>query len=123
MPTYYYKAINEKGAIVRNRVEESSKLILVKKLKSNGLFPIAVTQAVARNTKKVRKKKNTSNLQDIIRTINTSEINVSGSKRKSFVQTINNYIAKQEKITFRDIMIFTQYFYLLKKLISTMYMP
>ncbi len=115
MPTYYYKAINEKGVIVRNRVEESSKLILVKKLKSNGLFPIAVTQAVARNTKKVRKKKNTSNLQDIIRTINTSEINVSGSKRKSFVQTINNYIAKQEKITFRDIMIFTQNFYLLKK--------
>lgn len=115
MPTYYYKAINEKGVIVRNRVEEGSKLILVKKLKSNGLFPIAITQAVARKTKVTKKKKNTSTLQDVMKTINTSEINVNGGRRKSLVQTVNNYIATQEKITFRDIMIFTQNFYLLKK--------
>lgn len=115
MPTYMYKAINEKGVIVRNRVEEGSKLILVKKLKSNGLFPIAITQTVARKSKATKKKKNTSNLQEVMRNVNTSQIDLSDTKKKSFMQTVNTYFAMQEKITFRDIMIFTQNFYLLKK--------
>lgn len=115
MPTYMYKAINEKGVIVRNRVEEGSKLILVKKLKSNGLFPIAITQTVARKSKATKKKKNTSNLQEVMRNANTSQLDMNDAKRKSFMQTVNTYFAMQEKITFRDIMIFTQNFYLLKK--------
>ena len=115
MPTYMYKAINEKGVIVRNRVEEGSKLILVKKLKSNGLFPIAITQTVARKSKATKKKKNTSNLQEVMRNANTSQLDMNDTKRKSFMQTVNTYFAMQEKITFRDIMIFTQNFYLLKK--------
>ena len=114
MPTYMYKAINDKGVIVRNRVEEGRKLLLVKKLKSNGLFPIAITQTVARKTT-VKKKKKNINIQDAMKTINTSQIEANDRKKKSFVQTINAYLATQEKISFRDIMIFTQNFYLLKK--------
>ena len=89
-----YKAINDKGVIVRNRVEEGSKLLLVKKLKSNGLFPIAITQTVARKTT-VKKKKKNINIQDAMKTINTSQIEASDRKKKSFVQTINAYLATQ----------------------------
>ena len=115
MPTYVYKAINEKGVVVRNRVEEGSKLMLIKKLKSSGLMPIAITQTATRKSKAVKKKKNTPNIQDAMRTINTSQIGLDDGKKKSVFQTINAYFAMQEKITYRDIMIFTQNFYLLKK--------
>lgn len=115
MPTYMYKAINDKGVIVRNRVEEGSKLILVKKLKSNGLHPIAITQTVARKSNNVKKKKNATTLQDVMKSISTSQIDINDGRRGSWTQALNTYFATQEKITFRDIMIFTQNFYLLKK--------
>ena len=115
MPTYMYKAINDKGMIVRNRVEEGSKLILVKKLKSNGLHPIAITQTVARKSNNVKKKKNTTTLQSVMKSISTSQIDINDGRKGSWTQTLNNYFATQERITFRDIMIFTQNFYLLKK--------
>ena len=44
MPLYIYKAVSEKGQVVTNRVEELNKFVLLKKIKSNGLMPIAVTQ-------------------------------------------------------------------------------
>lgn len=115
MPTYMYKAINEKGMIVRNRVEEVSKLLLVKKLKSNGLHPIAITQTVARKVNNTKKKKNTSSLQSVMKSMGTSQIDINNPRKSSWTQALNTYFATQEKIKFRDIMIFTQNFYLLKK--------
>ena len=115
MPTYMYKAINDKGMIVRNRVEEGSKLLLVKKLKSNGLHPIAITQTVARKSNNTKKKKNTSSLQNVMRSMGTSQIDINTPRKGTWTQALNTYFATQEKITFRDIMIFTQNFYLLKK--------
>ena len=34
MPLYIYKAVTEKGQIVRNRVEEINRFVLLKKLKN-----------------------------------------------------------------------------------------
>ena len=48
MPTYRYKAVNKRGIIVRNVVEEGNKMALMRKLKSNGLFPISISQVVTR---------------------------------------------------------------------------
>ena len=37
MPTFVYRAVNEKGTIVRNRVEDINKKSLIRKLKNNNL--------------------------------------------------------------------------------------
>lgn len=51
-----------------------------------------------------------------MKNVNTSSIMSSREKkRESYIQKINNALAKTEKITTRDIVIFTQNFYLLKK--------
>ena len=51
-----------------------------------------------------------------MRTANSSSvIQGRGRKKQSFVEKVNLAISKQEKITTRDIMVFTQNFYLLKK--------
>ena len=51
-----------------------------------------------------------------MKNVNTSNI-ISNreKKRESYIQKINNALAKTEKITTRDLVIFTQNFYLLKK--------
>lgn len=51
-----------------------------------------------------------------MKNVNTSNIMSSREKkRESYIQKINNALAKTEKITTRDLVIFTQNFYLLKK--------
>ena len=57
MPEYIYRAVTEKGQIVRNRVEDVNRNTLIKKLKNNNLLPISITQ-VGYNSK--RKKANKS---------------------------------------------------------------
>ena len=44
MALYSFKASTEDGRIVKNKVNEISKLALIKKLKDNGLYPIEITQ-------------------------------------------------------------------------------
>ena len=51
-----------------------------------------------------------------MKTANSSSvIQGRGRKKQSFVEKVNLAISKQEKVTTRDIMVFTQNFYLLKK--------
>ena len=44
MPEYVYRAVDENGLVVKNRVQDKSKQSLIKKLKVNGLMPINVSQ-------------------------------------------------------------------------------
>ena len=44
MPIYVYRAITDKGIIVKNRVEDLSRNNLIKKLRKNNLTPIKITQ-------------------------------------------------------------------------------
>ena len=46
MPTFIYKAITPQGNIVKNKVDDASKLSCIRKLKRNGLTPISVTQTL-----------------------------------------------------------------------------
>lgn len=116
MPEYVYKAVTDKGLVVKNRVEDSSKQSLIRRLKMNGLMPIQVVQ-VGYNSKKVKKaKRNIHDVEDIMKTVNTTSIlNNNASRNISFVEKINLQLAATEKITNRDLVIFTQNFYLLKK--------
>ena len=115
MPTYVYRAMTRSGLIVRNKIESSSRQNLLKTLKGNGLIPIDVRQIRYVGKQKKRAKKNITNLEEFMKNINTTHLGKSKSKQLTSAEKIHLYFAKTEKITTRDIMIFTQDFYLLKK--------
>ena len=115
MPTYVYKAVTRQGVIVRNKVEVASRQYLIKTLKNNNLLPISIEQMAyhSKNAPK-KQKKNITNIQEIMKNVNTTQI--AGDRKKlTTKEKINLYFAKTEKITQRDIVVFTQNFYLLKK--------
>ena len=118
MPLYVYKAVTAKGQIVRNRVEEINRFVLLKKLKSNNLMPIKVTQIqmnkkASRGMKKQRK--NVESSDSVLKTVREQEIARSMSSKRRFSDKAKQALFSNTKITNRDIVIFTQDFYLLKK--------
>ena len=116
MPEYVYKAVTDKGLVVKNKVEDSSKHSLVRKLKDNGLTPIQVVQVGYINKSQKKNKRNINNIEDIMKTANSTNIlNNATRKNLSVIEKINLKLATTEKITNRDLVIFTQNFYLLKK--------
>ena len=114
MPTYMYKAVTTKGVIVRNKVESASRLTLIKSLKNNNLIPISIEQLAYKSSKQ-KKKKNVTDIQEIMKNVNTTQLGTEKRKTLSAKEKVNLYFAKSEKITTRDLVIFTQNFYLLKK--------
>lgn len=116
MATFNYRALTEDGRIVRNRVEEGNRLNLIKKLKANGLYPISITQSMASKSKNAKKKKrNISTTASDIERVNTAVTMTDNRRKLTIKDKINNYIGTTDRITERDISIFTQNFYLLKK--------
>ena len=115
MPTYVYRAMTKSGLIVRNKIESPSRQNLLKTLKGNDLLPIDVQQIRYVGKQQKKAKKNITNIEEIMKNVNTTNIGKSKPKQLSTKEKINLYFAKTEKITTRDIMIFTQNFYLLKK--------
>lgn len=117
MPQYLYRAITDKGLIVKNRVEENSKQSLIRRLKSDGMTPIQIVQVSYGSKKKVKRtKKNITNMDEIMKTANsTNVLSNKNAKRITFKEKITATLAATEKITSRDLVIFTQNFYLLKK--------
>ena len=117
MPEYVYRAITKEGVIVKNRVDSPSKQNLIRKLKNGDLLPIDVIQ-VGYGAKKgrTRNRKNVTDIDQIMKTANSSTIvQGRGRKNQTVVEKINLALSKQEKIKTRDLMVFTQNFYLLKK--------
>lgn len=120
MPLYNYKAANSKGEIVHNRkVEAISKFVLLKKLKENGLLPISVTQIrVSNKANKIMKKqkRNVESSDSVLKTVREQEIarNIN-SKDNTFMGKAKKALFSNVNIVNRDIIIFTQNFYLLKK--------
>ena len=113
MPTYIYKAVTSSGLVVRNRVEAGSKQNLIRTLKENDLMPITIEQIAYSSKKKKTKKKNIKDIEEIMKNVNTTRINT--KKTSTVKEKINMYLSKTEKITSRDVIVFTQNFYLLKK--------
>ena len=113
MPTYVYKAATSSGLIVRNRVEAGSKQNLIRILKNNDLMPISIDQVAYSSKRRKTKKKNIKDVEEIMKNVNTTDIRT--KKETSTKEKINMYLSKTEKVTSRDLVIFTQNFYLLKK--------
>lgn len=114
MPTYMYKAVTDKGQVIRNKVEAASKQTVIRILKDNDLMPITVEQLSYSAKRQKVKKRNITDMQEIMKNVNTTQINTK-KNTISAKEKINTYLAKTEKITDRDLVIFTQNFYLLKK--------
>ena len=116
MPEYIYRAVTSKGQVVRNRVEDVNRNTLIKKLKNNDLLPISITQ-VGYNSKKAKvNKRNIMDIDDIMKQADSANILQGRAMAKPTIkERVNLALSREEKITTRDIIIFTQNFYLLKK--------
>ena len=116
MPEYIYKAVTTQGQIVKNRVEAASKNNLVKVLKHNDLLPIEVVQVSYRSKKGRVNKRNIIDIDDIMQTANSANV-LRGREtvKPSLREKVNLALSTGQKITIRDVIVFTQNFYLLKK--------
>jgi len=112
MPTFKYKAVTESGSIVENRVEEINRKNLIRKLKNNNLMPINIVQVDRKIISQKQKKKRNINISEEFMN-NTVFGNNENKTRKSILKSLGINVTK--KITTRDIVIFTQDLYLLKK--------
>ena len=116
MPEYIYKAVTSKGQVVRNRVEAVNKNNLVRKLKNNDLLPISIVQVGYKSRKSKANRRNIMDIDDIMKQADSANIMQGRAKAKpSLKERVNLALSREEKITTRDIVIFTQNFYLLKK--------
>ena len=117
MPEYVYRAITKEGVIVKNRVDSPSKQNLIKRLKSGDLLPIDIVQVgYGRRKAGKQSRRNVTDIDQVLKTANSATI-VQGRERKqqTAIEKINLALSKQEKVKKRDIVVFTQNFYLLKK--------
>ncbi len=116
MPEYIYRAVTSKGQVVRNRVEDVNRNNLINKLKSNDLLPISVIQVGYKSKKTKVNRRNMMDIDDIMRQADSANIMQGRALAKpSIRERVNIALSRDEKITNRDIIIFTQNFYLLKK--------
>lgn len=112
MPTFVYRAVTENGDIVRNRVEDINRKSLIRKLKNNNLMPINIVQVdrviIA---KKKKQKRNVNGPGTVID--ESLFVNNNKKRAKNILKKLGINLTK--KITTRDLVIFTQDLYLLKK--------
>ena len=104
--------------LVKNRVEEPSRQVLIKKLKENGLIPVDIIQTAFRSTnlrQTKKKKRNVSDTDEVMQYANTSRIGNEAAKTFTARERITLFLTKQDRITQKDIAVFTQNFLLLKR--------
>lgn len=119
MPLYIYKAVDKNKQVISNRVEAINRFVLMNKLKRNGFMPIKVTQVrmtgKANNLRR-KQKKNVETSGSILKELRERQTSTSRiSKTQAFRKDAKRILFSNIKISNRDIVIFTQDFYLLKK--------
>lgn len=118
MPLYRYKAVTKAGDIVEYRAESINQYELIKKLKMNELLPIQVTKinsSVLTQKNRKKQKRNIESNNSILKSIRSEEIKKSLRSKPNVLDRVQKTLNKNAKITKRDIAIFTENFYLLKK--------
>lgn len=114
MPTYMYKAITKQGQIVKNKITDSSRANCIRKLKRNDLEPISIVPTIRLKREAKKKPKNLKRPAQVVRR-DIEPKKQSKVNKASFTEKIMNKISNAKKISKRDLRIFTQNFYLLKK--------
>ena len=116
MPLFKYKAVTKQGQIIEHKVDALNQYMLIDKLKKNDLLPIEVTQVNSLVSNKTKKqKRNIESNNSVLKSIRSDEIKKSLKVKPSFFTKVKRALNKNSKITKRDIAIFTENFYLLKK--------
>ena len=116
MPVYTYKAMTRAGLVVRNKIEMSSRQKLIENLKNNEMIPIDIKQLAYSAKSRVKKqKKNINEIQELMKNTNTTQLDKRNKKKLTAVEKINIYLNAGSKVPQRDLVVFTQQFYLLKK--------
>lgn len=122
MPVFICKSLTPQGQIVKTRLEETSRVSCIKKLKRNGMTPISV-QAIsslrAPKTQMMHERKRMKSTMSYATAAQVKKNAINKQKKtKADISELFNSdssIVRGPKITSRDIRIFTQNFYLLKK--------
>ena len=116
MPIFVYRAVTNNGTIVRNKVEDINRKSLIKKLKRNNLTPINIVQVNRIVSKRTQKqKRNISDVNDIVKDIDAGSY-FNATERPEKVSLLKRMgLNITTRITTRDLVIFTQDLYLLKK--------
>ena len=120
MPQFNCRALTPQGQIVRSVVEDSSRLACIRKLRKNGLTPIVVKQVSAMkvlSSKKTAVKKARNIKPTAVASVNRRANKKSKTKKpqSGIWDMLNSDLGGGKKITSRDIRVFCQNFYLLKK--------
>lgn len=123
MPKFEYKALTSQGQIVKNKVVETSKSACIKKIKRAGMTPITVKQIVevnfSKNKQELDQRKNLKSKEQLKQEKEViSRLTKRRTQNDDFSKKLNsavNFPTFSNKVTPRDIRIFTQDFYLLKK--------
>ena len=118
MPVFAYKAVTESGLVVKNKIEETNKHAVVQRLKRNNLMPISIVpvRGLILNSKKQKKeRKNVTDISQIMKNVNTANIMNQDTKKFTLKEKIMISLNANQKVTTRDLLIFTENFYLLKK--------
>ena len=85
MPLYIYKAVNREGQLIKNKVEEINRFILLKKLKKNGYMPIDVTQIrMSTRANRIMKKqrKNVEGSNSVLKDLKKRNLNIGDITRR-----------------------------------------
>ena len=115
MPEYSCKVLTNQGQIIRTNVESTSRIACIKKLRSNSLMPISIKPIlkISFGNLETSKKKKFRN----IKTTTMTSYNSNGKKaKKGILGNLNVTLHNDsKKPSSRDLRVFTQNFYLLKK--------
>lgn len=116
MPLYKYRAVTKTGDIVEYRADAPSRYALLAKLKNNELFPISITSInVKANRRRKKQRRNIETSNSVLKQVRADQIRKNIDKKDSIFKRMDASLQKNRAIKKRDILVFTQNFYLLKK--------
>lgn len=117
MPTYKYVAMHPQGYKVSNKITAPNEKVCLDKLRRNNLKPISVKRvlSLAVDDKSPARKNMKRQTQAIHKDAMTAILKKKEDRKGTFMDKIEKQLAASQKITMRDIRVFSQNFYLLKK--------
>lgn len=116
MPIYKYRAATKAGDVVENRIDSPNKYALLKKLKNNDLYPISVVAINVKVNKNINKqKRNLEANNSVLKQVRAEQIEKNMNKKDNWFRRMKDTMQKHKAIKKRDILVFTENFYLLKK--------
>lgn len=122
MPVFLCKSLTPQGEVVKTRVEDATRIACIKKLKRNGMTPITVQQLSSLRKSKHKSLHEKNDMKSTLRyASNAQKKKYTQNRKKKAKKDLSELFSSEitigsgPKVTSRDIRVFTQNFYLLKK--------